>query len=100
MWIHSARLGILALDCGVGLGCRSPNRSASSWNDEATKNRLSRSDDTRWIEQPIFVQFAFTFDRVKALAPLIQLEGQAALQARSRIDTAAVGAHGAAEIVA
>ena len=27
------------------------------------------NDGTLWIEQPIYVQFAFAFDRVKALAP-------------------------------
>jgi hypothetical protein len=27
------------------------------------------NDGTLWIEQPMYVQFAFVFDRVKALAP-------------------------------
>lgn len=28
------------------------------------------NDGTLWIEQPVYVQFAFALDRVKALAPL------------------------------
>jgi len=62
------------------------------------------NDGTLWIEQPIYVQFAFALDRVKALAPLhpewkdkqpfkAVLEGDMAT-------IAAAGEHGAAEIVA
>jgi phosphoserine phosphatase len=65
-----------------------------SWNDGATKNAITTfvsrvttqggpdfvpveqriatfdNDGTLWIEQPMYVQLAFTLDRVKALAPL------------------------------
>ncbi|HKY86704.1 MAG TPA: HAD family hydrolase [Pseudorhodoplanes sp.] len=64
-----------------------------SWNDGATKKAITDfvarvttqgpdfvpvdqriaafdNDGTLWIEQPMYVQFAFIFDRVKALAPL------------------------------
>ena len=43
------------------------------------------NDGTLWIEQPIYVQFAFALDRVKALAPQHPgMEGQAALQGGAR----------------
>jgi hypothetical protein len=64
-----------------------------SWNDGASKSSITNfvarvttqggpdfvppdqriatfdNDGTLWIEQPMYVQFAFVFDRVKALAP-------------------------------
>src|SRR4051812_32496434 len=64
-----------------------------SWNDGATKNAINEfvsrvtvqggpyfvlpaeriavfdNDGTLWLEQPMYVQLAFAFDRIKALAP-------------------------------
>ncbi|PYL70584.1 MAG: haloacid dehalogenase, partial [Verrucomicrobia bacterium] len=42
-----------------------------SWNDTAPKKAIIDfdNDGTLWAEQPIYFQFAFAIDRVKALAP-------------------------------
>lgn len=79
----------------LGLGSRSALAQSDplpSWNEGATKTSITSfvarvtaqgpdfvpadqriatfdNDGTLWIEQPTYVQFAFIFDRVKALAP-------------------------------
>jgi phosphoserine phosphatase len=62
------------------------------------------NDGTLWIEQPIYVQFAFALDRVKALAPMHpEWKNQQPFKAVLEDDmatVAAAGEHGAAEIVA
>src|SRR5829696_9251115 len=62
------------------------------------------NDGTLWIEQPVYVQFAFALDRVKALAPLHpEWKHQQPFKAVLEGDMATVsaaGEHGAAEIVA
>lgn len=62
------------------------------------------NDGTLWVEQPIYVQFAFALDRVKALAPQHpEWTGKQPFKAVLEGDMAAVaaaGEHGAVEIVA
>jgi phosphoserine phosphatase len=62
------------------------------------------NDGTLWIEQPLYVQFAFALDRVKAMAPLHpEWKDKQPFKAVLDGDMAAVaaaGEHGAAEIVA
>jgi phosphoserine phosphatase len=62
------------------------------------------NDGTLWIEQPVYVQFAFALDRVKALAPLHpEWKDKQPFKAVLEGDMAAVaaaGEQGAAEIVA
>jgi phosphoserine phosphatase len=62
------------------------------------------NDGTLWIEQPVYVQFAFALDRVRALAPLHpEWKDQQPFKAVLEGDmatVAAAGEHGAAEIVA
>ncbi|MGO4526960.1 HAD family hydrolase [Microvirga sp. 2MCAF35] len=71
---------------------------------EAERIATFDNDGTLWVEQPVYVQFAFALDRVKALAPQhpewkdtqpfkAALEGDMAA-------VAAAGEHGAVEIVA
>ncbi|MCB8819927.1 HAD family hydrolase [Microvirga rosea] len=71
---------------------------------EAERIATFDNDGTLWVEQPIYTQFAFALDRVKALAPQhpewrdtqpfkAVLEGDMAA-------VAAAGEHGAVEIVA
>jgi phosphoserine phosphatase len=62
------------------------------------------NDGTLWIEQPIYVQFAFALDRVKALAPQHpewkDKQPFKAVLSGDMEAVAAAGEHGAAEIVA
>ncbi|MGO4388262.1 HAD family hydrolase [Microvirga sp. 2YAF29] len=71
---------------------------------EAERIATFDNDGTLWVEQPVYTQFAFAIDRVKALAPQhpewkntqpfkAVLEGDMAA-------VAAAGEHGAVEIVA
>ena len=80
----------------VGLGgipAQAQSDPLPSWNDGATKQAITaflarvtsqggpdfvpvdqriatfENDGTLWVEQPMYVQFAFILDRVKALAP-------------------------------
>ena len=67
-------------------------------------DRHVRQDGTLWIEQPIYVQFAFALDRVKALAPQ-HPEWKDKQPFKAVLDgdmaaLAAAGEHGAVEIVA
>src|SRR5688572_19911170 len=86
----------LALLCALLLSARSlsvADDPLPSWNDGAAKTAITDfvakvtkqgspdfvavperiavfdNDGTLWCEQPIYVQFAFALDRVKALAP-------------------------------
>lgn len=62
------------------------------------------NDGTLWIEQPIYVQFAFAFDRVKALAPLHpewkEMQPFKAVLERDLNALAASGEKGLVEIIA
>lgn len=71
---------------------------------EAARIATFDNDGTLWIEQPIYVQFAFALDRVKALAPQHpEWQEMQPFKAALEGDMAAVtsaGEHGAVEIVA
>ena len=63
------------------------------------------NDGTLWAEQPIYFQFAFAIDRIKALAPASsRMEGQGALQVahrrRSQGARLAGGEHAVLEAIA
>lgn len=128
MGLRLVRLGAIALFAtwvSVSIAQTDP---LPSWNDGPTKQAIIAfvtdvtregsadfvpeqeriatfdNDGTLWIEQPIYVQFAFALDRVKALAPQhpewkekqpfrAVLEGDMAA-------VAAAGEHAAVEIVA
>lgn len=84
---------LLAIVSGFALAAPDKRDSLPSWNDGPSKaaivgfvKRVTKdgspefikpadrvavfdNDGTLWSEQPIYVQFAFAFDRVKALAP-------------------------------
>ena len=87
-----ARLGITILTVLVAIPCAA-QELLPSWNDGPTKKAILEfvaavtdengndyvepaeriatfdNDGTLWVEQPIYTQFAFAMDRVKALAP-------------------------------
>ncbi|MBB3021523.1 phosphoserine phosphatase [Microvirga lupini] len=93
MDIRYIRLGIMALVAGWISAAAAQTDPLPSWNDGSAKQAIIAfvtdvtregsadfipeperiatfdNDGTLWIEQPIYVQFAFALDRVKALAP-------------------------------
>lgn len=99
MAIMCSRRGFLAILVAIGLAiCGGPQTRAEtdplpSWNDGAAKQSIidfvSRvtekdspdyvppperiatfdNDGTLWVEQPLYTQFVFALDRIKALAP-------------------------------
>src|SRR5215203_5034970 len=94
MKAHRYRLALLALFVAWTLPAIAQTDPLPSWNDGPSKQAIVAfvtdvtrqgspdfvpqqervatfdNDGTLWIEQPIYVQFAFALDRVKALAPL------------------------------
>ena len=123
-----ARLGLAALFVAWISAATAQTDPLPSWNDGpvkqsiiafvtdvtregspdfiATPERIATfdNDGTLWIEQPVYVQFAFALDRVKALAPLHpEWKDKQPFKAVLEGDMAAVaaaGEQGAAEIVA
>ena len=59
----SAKRAIIAFVEGV------TSTGGSNFVPESERIAVFDNDGTLWAEQPIYVQFAFAFDRVKALAP-------------------------------
>jgi phosphoglycolate phosphatase-like HAD superfamily hydrolase len=127
MRVRLSRLGTIALLVWVSTAVAQTD-PLPSWNDGAAKQAIVAfvadvtrqgspdfvptperiatfdNDGTLWIEQPMYVQFAYALDRVKALAPLHpEWKDQQPFKAVLQGDMAAVasaGEHGAVEIIA
>jgi phosphoserine phosphatase len=93
MHIHLFRFGAVALFAAWASAAAAQTDPLPSWNDGPTKQAIVAfvtdvtregspdfvpppervatfdNDGTLWIEQPIYVQFAYALDRVKELAP-------------------------------
>src|SRR5918995_7359045 len=123
-----ARLGLVALFVAWISAAAAQTDPLPSWNEGAVKQSIIAfvsavtregspdfvppperiatfdNDGTLWIEQPIYVQFAFALDRVKALAPQHpewkDKQPFKAVLSGDMEAVAAAGEHGAAEIVA
>ena len=121
MRVRLSRLGTIALLSVWVSAAVAQTDPLPSWNDGAAKHAIVAfvtdvtregspdfvppperiatfdNDGTLWIEQPMYVQFAFALDRVKALAPLHPgMEGQAALQGGARRRHGGAGGRGRA----
>jgi phosphoglycolate phosphatase-like HAD superfamily hydrolase len=53
----------------IGFVNKVTDRNSPEFVESARRIAVFDNDGTLWIEQPIYVQFAFAIDRVKALAP-------------------------------
>jgi hypothetical protein len=118
---------LAALAAGNSFAQQIASDPLASWNDGATKQAIVAfvakvtneggkdfvtpaeriatfdNDGTLWAEQPIYIQFAFALDRIKALAPLHpewQTQEPFASILKGDLDTAlAGGEHALVEIV-
>ena len=128
MRVRLSRLGTIALLSVWVSAAVAQTDPLPSWNDGAAKHAIVGfvadvtregspdfvptperiatfdNDGTLWIEQPMYVQFAYALDRVKALAPLHpEWKDQQPFKAVLEGDMAALasnGEHGAVEIIA
>lgn len=128
MRVRLSRLGTIALLSVWVSAAVAQTDPLPSWNDRAAKHAIVGfvadvtregspdfvptperiatfdNDGTLWIEQPMYVQFAYALDRVKALAPLHpEWKDQQPFKAVLEGDMAALasnGEHGAVEIIA
>ena len=128
MRVRLARLGVLALVTAWFSGAAAQTDPLPSWNEGPAKQSIVAfvtdvtregspdfvpgpervatfdNDGTLWVEQPIYVQFVFALDRVKALAPLHpEWKDKQPFKAVLEGDMATLGAageHGAAAIIA
>jgi phosphoglycolate phosphatase-like HAD superfamily hydrolase len=128
MNVRLHRLGLLALFAAWISAAAAQTDPLPSWNEGPAKQAIIAfvtdvtragspdlvpepervatfdNDGTLWIEQPIYVQFAFALDRIKKLAPQHpEWKDKQPFKAALEGDMAALGAageHGAVEIIA